>query len=260
MSLTDPTEPTGQEPAPPPEQNPWQRLIDAGIDPNDPHLLDRLQWGADIMDHSRRGQAIEYLMEQDPAVKAALEQKFAPQAPASEPVNPWTQTEAIDAGFEPTPGPDPEQMREYIRQEAQTVAQTQLDAFRQEQQHQRLQDHIDRQVQALAATENLSAGQQQEVWNRAWMNVTSGEVDEQAFPTVAQAALEEIRGVWAPPPPVADPVVEAGQRYAQRPSAPMVAAGAGPAPSGDPALNSIEDSAAAARRLIAENKAQGGWG
>lgn len=241
---------------PEPAANPWARLEEAGIDPNDPHLMDRLQWGADMMDHSRRAQAIEYLLEQDPTVRSALEAKFAPQPTPESPVNPWEQPAAEPEYYDPAGGPDPAQIQEWIKTEAQSVASQQLEAFRAEQAEQRLDDLIYGQVQAI---DGLTPLQQDELWNRTKMNVQAGRVDQSTFPSAARDALQEIRGVWAPPEPVAapDPVLTAGQRYAERVKAPMVAAGNGPAPSGDQPIESPADSAALARRIIAENQAQG---
>jgi hypothetical protein len=251
----DPNNPEGQDPGQEPAApNPWQRLVDAGIDPNDPHLLDRLQWGGDILDHSRRSKAVAHLLEQDPTIKDALTQYFQPAEPAPDHTPPWA-TEPDPEGDAPT-GPSPQELQEYVRQEAERVAQEKYAEFEQSQQEQRLMDAVTAQVTQLGQAEGLSQQQQEEVWGRAWADIQAGRVDEQGFPTLASKALQDIRGLWAPPPP-ADPGLEAAQRFAQRPQAGMVAAGQGAAPSGDQQLENVKDSASLARRLIAEN--QGNW-
>ena len=241
--------------------NPWARLEEAGIDPNDPHLLDRLQWGADMMDHSRRAQAIEYLLDQDPSVRQALEQRFAAPPPEPEaPVNPFAPQAPADPGYyEEPPALNPDQIAEWVRQEVQSTASQEMEAFKQEQQEQRLGDMITNQVQSLAQSEGLSQAQQEEVFNRTWMNIQQGRVDQSTFPQAASSALGEIRGLWNPPAPTEDPVLEAGQRYAQGQRAPMVASGQGSAPSGDQPINTVEDSAAAARRIANEIRQGGGY-
>lgn len=244
------------EPVDPPP-NPWARLEEAGIDPNDPHLLDTIQWGRDIQDHSRRAQAIEYLIEQDPSVRQALEQRFATPAPEPDaPVNPFTPQSPADPQYYEEPAAlNPDQIAEWVRQEAQSTASQQMEEFKREQQEQRLGDMITNQVQSLAASEGLSQAQAEEVFNRTWMNIQQGRVDQATFPQAAHSALGEIRGLWNPPPAAGDdPVLEAGQRYAQGQRAPMVATGQGPAPAGDQPINSIDDAAATARRIIAENR------
>lgn len=224
--MSDTLLPSGDQPPEaqaPPEPSPWAAWEQAGVDPTNEHALSMYDWGKGLWNPDTRAQTVLDAIQQDPALQQQLAQMFTPQQPQMQ--QPEFQRGSLPPDYnEPMYNPQPQ----YGQQDpsADYMPRAEVESLI-------LQDRLMRQLEGIAARENLNPVQQGEVFNRAWQHIMAGEVTADAFNQIADKTLQEIRGVWGPPP-APEPDMQTAQQVAAGMQAPgAVSVNTGTVPGGE---------------------------